>query len=60
MNHTVMAKGTVGCVSGIYKDRHVTVNVALLVPIHLPLFVCVDIDVNACKKKKTNLVRNLR
>ena len=47
-----MAKGTVRCVSGIYKDMYVAVNVFLLVPIYLPLFVCADIDVNVCKKKK--------
>jgi hypothetical protein len=48
MNHTVMAKGMVGCVSGSYKDRNFTVNVVLLVPMNLPIFVCADIDVNAC------------
>jgi len=52
MNHTVMAKGMVRCVSGIYKDMYVAVNVFLLVPIYLPLFVCADIDVNVCKKKR--------
>jgi hypothetical protein len=47
-----MAKGEVRCVSGIYKGMHVPVNVVLLVPIYLPLFVCADIDVNASKKKE--------
>ena len=51
MNHTVMAKGTVRCVCGLYKDMYVAVNVVLLVPIYLPLFLCADIEVNACKKK---------
>lgn len=55
INHTVMAKGEVRCVSGIYKGMHVPVNVVLLVPIYLPLFVCADIDVNASKKKGTIL-----
>jgi len=50
----------VRCVSGIYKDMYVAVNVVLLVPIYLPLFLCADIDVNVCVKKKSNLVGNLR
>ena len=52
MNHTITAKGTVRCVSGIYKVMYVAGNVVLLVPIYLPLFVCADIDVNVCKKKE--------
>jgi hypothetical protein len=51
MNRTVMAKGTVRCVSGIYKDIYVAVDVVLLVPIYLPLFVCADTVVNVRKKR---------
>jgi len=52
MNHTVMAKGTVRWVSGIYEDMYVAVDVGLLVPIYLPLFVCADTDVNVRKKRE--------
>jgi len=52
MNHTVMAKGKVRCVSGVYKDMYVAVNVVLLVPIYLPPFLCAGIDVNVWKKKE--------